>query len=88
MTTATAPTTLSIQTGSSGRVYVLDGRKVVYTARSLAEAEEVIYGPEGYEGPTCSICDGLGHGYPGGRPCPLEDRGWDDDGSDTRWMGR
>lgn len=25
------------------------------------------------EGPTCSICDGLGHGYPGGRPCPLED---------------
>lgn len=24
------------------------------------------------EGPTCSICDGLGHGYPGGPPCPLE----------------
>jgi len=20
----------------------------------------------------CMICDGLGHGYPGGRPCPLE----------------
>lgn len=31
------------------------------------------------EGPTCSICDGLGHGYPGGGPCPLEDRGWGDD---------
>lgn len=27
------------------------------------------------EGPTCSICDGLGHGYPGGPPCPLEERG-------------
>jgi len=24
------------------------------------------------EGPCCSICDGLGHGYPGGPPCPLE----------------
>lgn len=22
---------------------------------------------------SCSICDGLGHGYPGGRPCPLEE---------------
>lgn len=30
------------------------------------------------EGPTCSICDGLGHGYPGAGPCPLEDRGYDD----------
>jgi hypothetical protein len=24
------------------------------------------------EGRYCSICDGLGHGYPGGPPCPLE----------------
>jgi hypothetical protein len=24
------------------------------------------------ESPCCSICDGLGHGYPGGPPCPLE----------------
>lgn len=24
------------------------------------------------EGPTCRICDGLGHGYPGAGPCPLE----------------
>lgn len=31
---------------------------------------------EHYEGPTCSLCDGLGHGYPGGGPCPLEERGW------------
>jgi hypothetical protein len=43
---------------------------------------------------TCIICDGLGHAYiigwevfdngtsrpvTGGGPCPLEDRGWDDD---------
>lgn len=24
------------------------------------------------EGPTCNICDALGHGYPGAGPCPLE----------------
>lgn len=24
---------------------------------------------------TCSICDAVGHGYPGGGPCPLEERG-------------
>lgn len=24
------------------------------------------------EGPTCPICDGLGHGYPGAGPCPIE----------------
>ena len=30
---------------------------------------------EDVEGPTCSICDGVGHGYPGGAPCPLEMRG-------------
>lgn len=24
------------------------------------------------EGPTCSICDAVGHGFPGGGPCPLE----------------
>lgn len=23
----------------------------------------------------CSICDGLGHGFPGGGPCPLEEQG-------------
>lgn len=25
---------------------------------------------------TCSLCDGLGHGYPGAGPCPLEERGF------------
>lgn len=27
------------------------------------------------EGPSCSLCDALGHGYPGGGPCPLEETG-------------
>lgn len=27
----------------------------------------------GYDEPRCcSICDGMGHGYPGGGPCPTE----------------
>lgn len=39
--------------------------------------------PEDYPDPEdgmrfCSICDAMGHGYPGGGPCPLEDRGWDE----------
>jgi len=41
-----------------------------------AEADEAYYD----EGPSCSICDALGHGYVGGPPCPLEDRGYDTDG--------
>lgn len=34
-----------------------------------------------YEGPSCGICDGLGHGAEHGlRPCPIEDNGrWDPD---------
>ncbi len=28
-----------------------------------------------HEGPCCRICDGQGHGYPGGGPCPLEMQG-------------
>lgn len=35
---------------------------------------DLSYDPDDVEGPTCSICDGLGHGYVGGPPCPLEDR--------------
>ena len=34
--------------------------------------------PEDDEPRCCSICDAPGHGYPGGGPCPLEDRGWAD----------
>lgn len=35
--------------------------------------------PDELEGPCCSICDGLGHGYPGGPPCPLEVRDYSDE---------
>ncbi len=54
----------------------------LFATGRTAEAEEVIYGPidYGYEGPTCSLCDAVGHGYPGAGPCPLEDRGYDTDG--------
>jgi hypothetical protein len=36
------------------------------------------------EGPTCSLCDAVGHGYPGAGPCPLENRGWEDAEEDRR----
>ena len=58
-----------------------EGRKYVPSAYSLApkapatvEAipEEPCSEPEP---PTCSMCDAYGHGYPGGGPCPLEERG-------------
>ena len=60
------------QEGTNGRWYVLDqDRKVI--AGPMSQEDVMFY--FGWEGPTCSICDGLGHGYPGGGPCPLEDRG-------------
>lgn len=40
-------------------------------ARECEEATEAAW----YEPPTCSLCDGIGHGY-GGTPCPLEERGY------------
>ena len=46
-----------------------------YADRWTADEDEWDPDDDEYEGPTCSICDGLGHGYPGGGPCPLEERG-------------
>lgn len=44
-----------------------DGNKLF----SVEESDELDY--ENFLAErTCSICDGLGHGYPGGGPCPLE----------------
>ena len=37
---------------------------------------------------TCSICDGLGHGYPGAGPCPLEERGFGYDDEEHRLLQR
>jgi len=51
--------------GTNGRVYEVD------------EAGKVVnrwFDYQEYEGPSCSLCDALGHGYPGGGPCPLEER--------------
>jgi hypothetical protein len=52
-------------------------RGSVIPQRRLLAFEDSLY-DEFDEGPSCSLCDGLGHGYPGGGPCPLEDRGWQD----------
>jgi len=41
--------------------------------KAFEVADEVINGPA--EPRCCSICDGMGHGYPGGGPCPLENMG-------------
>jgi hypothetical protein len=35
--------------------------------------------------PTCSLCDGVGHGYPGAGPCPLEETGEDDPRERELW---
>lgn len=62
----------------SGRlVNILDGRVTVLTDEEAEQIDDAIaYDWEA--GRTCSLCDGLGHGYPGGGPCPLEERGhWD-----------
>jgi hypothetical protein len=42
-----------------------------------------------YEGGLrhCSICDGVGHGYPGGGPCPLEETGWMEADRDREMYG-
>lgn len=48
--------------------------RLVLTGVALYDAERDVLGVD-FEGPTCSICDGVGHGYVGGAPCPLEMRG-------------
>ncbi len=78
-----------ITPGTAGRFHVTvpwrGGRIVIATFRSADDAGEFLYGPESYEGPSCSICDGLGHGYPGGGPCPLEETGEDDPRERLLW---
>lgn len=42
---------------------------------------------DAHDMPCCSICDGNGHGYPGGGPCPLETSdivGWETDQDEAR----
>ncbi len=67
--------------GTDGRTYSVDARgRVVATRRPTDDYD---YG--WVEGPTCSLCDALGHGYPGGGPCPLEERGANDFDDDRRY---
>lgn len=49
---------------------VLAAAAVVPGGAAQVLADLDAYGPS--DGPSCSICDALGHGYPGGPPCPLE----------------
>lgn len=69
------------QEGSAGRWYIIDKRTGKVLSGPMTQ-DACMYA-FGWEGPSCSICDGLGHGYPGGGPCPLEDRGaWE---PEERW---
>jgi len=54
------------------------GTEVWVNEAGVACFPDDVWDPVWDDGPTCSLCDGLGHGYPGGGPCPLEERGWDD----------
>lgn len=60
---------------ASGKVVWVDGRGVALKEPPHGAEFAPVDDGEYDEGPTCSICDGVGHGYPGGPPCPLETRG-------------
>lgn len=69
-TTITTPTSGPRQLASGSWVFVAeDGRA------TLISSDEAMFLLDADEGPTCSLCDALGHGYPGAGPCPLEERG-------------
>lgn len=42
------------------------------TVEEARDCEYVDAWEAAHDQPTCFICDGIGHGYPGGGPCPLE----------------
>lgn len=42
------------------------------TVEEARECEYAAAWEAAHDVPCCSICDGAGHGYPGGGPCPLE----------------
>jgi len=42
------------------------------TVEEARDCEYVAAWEAAHDQPCCSICDGAGHGYPGGGPCPLE----------------
>jgi hypothetical protein len=61
---------------ATGRTYWVDKDGRAHLEDEMAPDEDQY----GYSGPTCSLCDAPGHGYPGAGPCPLEERGsWSPD---------
>lgn len=57
------------------------------TVEEARDCEAAAAWEAAHDQPCCSICDGVGHGYPGGGPCPLEvnERArWEDDQDEMR----
>lgn len=46
------------------RVAQIDEEYLLLDSRAPLDEEAMV--------PTCSLCDAVGHGYPGAGPCPLE----------------
>lgn len=69
---------LRCECGSLEATLDLSGRRAVVVITAAAQPLTGLdVEPEGWDEayedlPCCSICDGAGHGYPGGGPCPLE----------------
>jgi hypothetical protein len=53
----------------------IPGRIAAYGDTREGALQGLLEAPADEEPRCCSICDAPGHGYPGGGPCPLEDRG-------------
>jgi hypothetical protein len=52
--------------------------RVCYDRSNPWTCEDILAEQAADDERTCTICDGLGHGYPGAGPCPLEERGGPD----------
>ena len=81
-------------TFADGRVITwLDFAAASELARRVAQGEDLdtvevdLFGGEEEWVPTCSLCDAVGHGYPGAGPCPLEEHGHEDAEADRQRYG-
>ena len=75
MTTTTFPTTLPALRLCADHAAAERGRGRAIRVVTDGDCQGCEAEAYAYEARCCSICDGVGHGYPGGGPCPLEDRG-------------
>lgn len=63
---------------ASGRWGAFDLGRLVATERTEDKATEALDDyADSQAQRSCTICDGLGHGYPGAGPCPLEEGPWE-----------